>query len=94
MTFSATVSVSSRLKPWKTTPTWRRRNFAAALSESAVTSVPPMVIVPVPHVNSPAARWRNVDLPLPLGPIRTSNAPGASSRAKSFKTSTRAPPLP
>ena len=92
--FSDTVRASSRLKFWNTTPTWRRRNLAAALSESAVTSVPPISMRPADGVISPAARCRNVDFPLPLGPMSASNAPGASASSKSFSTSVRAAPLP
>ena len=93
-TFSATSSVSTRLKLWKTTPTWRRRKRVAAPSDIAVRSAPPISTRPVSGASSPASRCSSVDLPEPLAPITASKAPGASSKERPRRTSARASPEP
>ena len=90
--FSRTESVSMRLNDWKTTPMCERRKTEASVSLIFVTSRPPTWIAPRWGRSKPAARWRNVDLPLPLGPMSAANAPRSRSKSKSRKTSRTAVP--
>src|SRR6185312_790582 len=79
-TFSRTVMPSSRLKNWKTRPTWRRRIRARSSSLRPVTSSPATSISPSSAVSSPATRFSSVDLPQPDGPIRAAKSPASMVR--------------
>ncbi len=79
-TFSSTVMPSSRLKNWKTRPTWLRRIRASSSSVRPVTSSPATVISPSSAISSPATRFSSVDLPQPEGPIRATNSPAPTVR--------------
>ena len=80
-TFSDTVSPGSRLKAWKTNPTWSRRNRVRVSSSSPVTERPPMATVPVVGSSRPASTWSSVDLPDPDRPVMAVIRPASMSRS-------------
>ena len=51
------------------------------------TAAPATVIVPLVGRSSPASRFRNVDFPLPEGPMRAVKLPAAISRVRFSNTS-------
>ncbi|KJQ52720.1 hypothetical protein RS85_03614 [Microbacterium sp. SA39] len=91
--FSPTVRWLMRLYAWKTKPMWRRRKRVTASGDSSVMSVPPMITWPLVGVSSPAARFRNVDLPEPDGPMIAVNAPGSMSSEMPWSAATGSGPL-
>ena len=78
ITLPATVRSSTRLKNWKTIPTWVRRYRAVLASPSPSIRCPATVIVPADGLSSPATRFSSVDLPLPDGPITATASPAAT----------------
>ena len=74
-TFSAAVSVGTRLNCWKTKPNARRRRSARLLSPSFVMSRPSKCTAPAVGRSSAPSSCSNVVLPDPLGPSMTKNSP-------------------
>ena len=78
-TFSAAVSVGSRLKAWKTKPTLSRRSRVSSRSDRVFSSTSPMKIRPEVIRSRPARQCIRVDLPDPEGPMMAVNRPLGSS---------------
>src|SRR5918994_342395 len=78
---SSDETPSSRLKNWKTMPTWWRRNFASQFSSWPVTTRSSTTTSPSSAWSRPAKMLSNVDLPQPDGPISATNSPRATSRS-------------
>jgi hypothetical protein len=81
---------SSRLKNWKMVPTCRRRNRAAAVSDSVSTRCWPTRTTPLVGRSIPAMRLSSVDLPLPDGPMIATASPAATVRLTSATASAAA----
>ena len=79
-TLPATARSSSRLKNWKTIPTWPRRYRAVLVSPMLSIRCPATVTVPPLGLSSPAIRFSSVDFPLPDGPITATASPRATDR--------------
>ena len=82
--FSAAVRLGSRLKLWKTNPTFAWRNAALRVSGSAKSDVPLIRTSPESGSRSPERRYRRVLFPAPLGPIMATNSPCDMSRLQSL----------
>ena len=67
--FFAALIVGTRLKAWKTKPTWSRRRIVSRWSLSVLRSTSPMKALPDVRVSSPATQCSKVDFPEPEGPM-------------------------
>ncbi len=88
-TFSAAVSVGTKLNDWNTKPTRSRRSRVSCRSSSEQRLTSSMYKVPLSTVSSQARQCRSVDLPEPEGPSTAVNRPApiatdTSSRAVTF----------
>ena len=81
MTFSATVSVGSSWKNWKTNPMLRPRHDASSLCERLWMFAPPMLSEPDDGRSMPPIMFSSVDLPLPDLPTMATNSPAVISRS-------------
>ena len=92
--FSSAVSIGSRLKNWKTKPTFSRRSSVSGLSLRVVISVPSITTLPDVGASSPARMFMRVDLPDPDGPMTAANWPLGKSTETPRRASTAASPFP
>ncbi len=92
--FSCAVSVGTRLKAWKTKPTWSRRNAVRALSDNPASAVSPICTVPLVAVSRAARQCMSVDLPEPERPITAANWPRQKSTETSSSARTSVCPAP
>ncbi len=81
-TFSSGVASGRSLKSWKTAPMLRRRKGIEPLV-SRCTSRPATWIWPCSGRSIARMSLSRVDLPAPLGPIRSTNSPGSISKVTS-----------
>ena len=88
-TFWKAVSTGSRLKDWKTKPTFRERHSASCAGVIALTSAPPTRMLPLVGLSSPAMRLSSVDLPEPEGPMSAVKVPCSMSIDSPVNTSIR-----
>ena len=88
MMFSRMVSVSTRLKSWKTKPSSLRRNSAASDSLRCEMSRPPMRISPELSGRMPEMRLSSVDFPDPEAPMMAMNSPSSILMDRSFTART------
>ena len=93
-TFSLTDSVGTRLKAWKTKPTWLRRKRVRALSSSRDKVAPPSTTSPLVTSSRPAATFIRVDLPDPDGPMMAVKSPRRMSTVTSSRATTAPCPTP
>ncbi len=77
-TFSAAVSVGTRLKNWKTNLTWIRRWSVSDAPVRVDTSIPETVMLPDDGDSMAPMRFNRMVLPEPLGPSSTTSCPGSS----------------
>jgi hypothetical protein len=92
--FCSAVSVGSRLNAWKTNPTRSRRSTVSRFSLSPARSTPPSMIEPAEGRSRPAATFRNVLLPDPLGPMTAVKEPRAKARSTPSSATTALSPRP
>jgi hypothetical protein len=77
--FSRADNVASRLNPWKTKPTWVRRNSVSSRSLRQDRSVAPMWTRPESNVSRPDRQCSRVDFPDPDGPMMVLKRPDSKS---------------
>jgi hypothetical protein len=92
--FSSAVSIGSRLKNWKTNPTFRRRSFVSSVSFSLEIGMPAIETSPVVGWSSPAMMCMSVDLPEPDGPMIETSSALATSSVTPRSASTAVSPSP
>ena len=92
--FSATVSVGSRLKAWKTKPIRSRRSRVSSRGEQAPSSMSPTNARPEVSVSSPATQCISVDLPEPDGPMIAVKRPAGNSTVTPSSARTAVSPAP
>ena len=85
-TLRKALRTGMRLWTWKTKPTWRARQPASWLRDSPARSVPPTDTVPAVGTSRPPSRLSSVVLPEPLGPMKATNSPAATSRSSPRRT--------
>ena len=85
--FSWTVSDGRRLKNWKTTPMFFKRNSDSWLSFNFVTSLPNSFTIPESGVWRRLRIFISVDLPTPDFPRIKMKSPCLTLRLTSFSTS-------
>lgn len=78
-TFCSAVSAGSRLKDWKTKPTWVLRSLVSERCPIPVSSWPPSRTLPEVGRSRPTAHWSSVLLPDPEGPITAVKLPLGSA---------------
>ena len=86
MMFSPTVRFGIRLNDWNTSPIFFLRSSLSAESPRVFRKTPSTAIFPASTEINPAAAWRSVLFPEPLGPMTARKSPCSTQRERERST--------